>query len=233
MTATAAMRRCALVVAAGLLALDNASAQQPGAGTAHPPAAMEEPAPGDHWNYEIQDDILGTARAPAELAVTEVSPTEISARMTSANRNPSSQVWDRAWNLIDRGDTRFSPNDGSGIQRPLAVGKAWSFKDNALMVKTGQTWVRSGTSKVTAQESVTTKAGTFDTFRIETSTTMHNATTPAKPTTVVQVTWYASAIDHWVKRTVATRQDGHLVDSATQTLVSYGRRETPVAGAHP
>lgn len=74
------------------------------------------------------------------------------------------------------------------------------------------------------QESTTTRAGTFDTFKIETSIQVQNANDPTKKLQAVQETWYAPAIDHWVKRTYVSRLDGRVRDKSTTELVEYGRR---------
>ena len=75
------------------------------------------------------------------------------------------------------------------------------------------------------QESITTKAGTFDTFKIETKFTGRNVNNPTLKNEVTSLTWYAPAIDHWVKRTFVSRADKHLeIDNAIE-LVEYGRKQ--------
>lgn len=193
---------------------------------ASPPATMEEPLPGDHWTYEILDEILGTVKFTRQTVVTEVTPKEISTRFTvTGNNNTGSVIFDRSWNVMNRGDWRYTPNDGGGVRLPLAVGKTWSFKATDLNSKSGDSWSRSGTSKVVAQESVTTKAGTFDTFRIEASVTGRNVANPARMVQVSIETWYAPSIDHWIKRTYTTRNEGHLTDKNTEILTAYGRKQ--------
>ena len=75
-----------------------------------------------------------------------------------------------------------------------------------------------------AQESVTTRAGTFDAFKIETSFQIQNANDPTKKIQAVQESWYAPAIDHWVKRSFVSRSEGRVRDKNTVELVEYGRR---------
>jgi hypothetical protein len=190
------------------------------------PVTMEEPTPGDHWTYELRDEVLGTARSQRTIVVTEVTATEIGARiMFAGNPGVNGAVFDRSWNTISSGGWRYAPNDGWGVQLPLAVGKKWNVKSNDVNSANGANWTRSGSAKVVAQESVTTRAGTFDTFKIE---TIYSARNVKDPTSTVQVTiqtWWAPSIDHWVKRTFANRSAGHLVESTTDTLVSYGRRQ--------
>ena len=126
------------------------------------------------------------------------------------NPNSGYQTFDRSWNMTNNGLWRFTPNDGTGIRSPLAVGKTWPIKSTDLNSTAGISWKRSGTAKVVAQESVTTRAGTFDTFKIETSYQSQNANDPTKKAQIVQQIWYAPLIDHWVKRTFVSRSDGRV-----------------------
>ena len=187
---------------------------------------MEEPLPGDHWTYEVRDEITGTITATRENVVTEVTPTEISVRFKNlGTNNEGFSVYDRSWNLVQDRPWRYSPHDGSGIQSPLAIGKTWPVQTNNVNSANGNIWKRSGTSKVVGQESVTTKAGTFDTFKIETTFTGRNVNNPTLKNEVTALTWYAPAIDHWVKRTFVSRADKHLQISNSIELVDYGRKQ--------
>jgi hypothetical protein len=219
------MYRHAILALIALQAGLAAALAQPAQTPAPPPqSSMEEPMPGDNWTYEVRDEILGTVKSTRTSVVTEVTPKEISTRLTvSGNNNSGSVIFDRLWNVTSQGDWRYAPNDGMGIKLPLAVGKTWSFKSNNVNSTNGASWTRSGTSKVTAQESMTTQAGTFDVFKIETSLINRNAANPAKSIQLTSETWYAPAINHWVKRTYVRRQDGHLADSTSETLTAYGR----------
>jgi hypothetical protein len=157
--------------------------------------------------------------------VTDVSDSEISTRSAVLGTpNSGYQTYDRSWNLINNGIWRYTPNDGTGIRAPLAVGKTWSFKSTDLNTTAGVSWRRSGTAKVVAQESVTTRAGTFDTFKIETSLQFQNANDPTKKYQAAFQIWYAPVIDHWVKRSFVSRSDGRVRDKNTIELVEYGRR---------
>jgi hypothetical protein len=187
---------------------------------------MEEPQPGDRWTYEVRDEITGSVTATRENVVTEVTPTEISVRFKNLGTNNAGfSVYDRSWNLVQDRPWRYSPHDGSGIQSPLAIGKTWPVQTNNINSANGNIWKRSGTSKVVGQESVTTKAGTFDTFKIETTFTGRNVNNPTLKNEVTALTWYAPAIDHWVKRTFVSRADKHLQISNSIELVDYGRKQ--------
>jgi hypothetical protein len=232
----ASMLRYAVVGLIAVFAASGATAQQsPPQAEAPPPsssttpkavAAMEEPLPGDYWTYEIRDEITGTISAVRTNVVTEVTPSEISVRFTiRGTSNGGFNVYDRSWNLISNSPWKYSPNDGSGIRTPLAVGKTWTFQSSDVNAGNGNIGKRSGTSKVVGEESLTTKAGTFETFKIETSYSVRGVNDPTRKAEVTAQTWYAPAIDHWVKRTFISRADKHLRVNNTIELVEYGRKQ--------
>jgi hypothetical protein len=188
--------------------------------------SMEEPLPGDHWTYEVRDEIAGTITATRANVVTEVTATDIGLRYKIVGTpNEGINVYDRSWNLTDSRPWKYSPNDGTGIQTPLTVGKTWTFQSNSVNSTNGNVWKRSGTSKVVGQETVTTRAGTFETFKIETTFSARNVSDPTRKEEITQLTWYAPAIDHWVKRTFVSRADKHLMANNSLELVEYGRRQ--------
>jgi hypothetical protein len=223
----------ALLATMGPLCAQTAPAESPPAAappapaveTPNSPEPMEDARLGDHWTYELRDDITGDVKSTITNTVTDVSDSEISTR-TALLGNPNSGylTYDRSWNLINNGAWRYTPNDGTGIRLPLAVGKSWSFKSSDVNSTAGFNAKRSGTSKVLAQETVTTRAGAFDTFKIETSFQLQNANDPTKKFQIVQQTWYAPVIDHWVKRSFVSRSDSRVRERNTVELVEYGRR---------
>jgi hypothetical protein len=227
------MFRYVSLVTFGLLLSANAvMAQTQNPAPAPAPAAepsdqekMEDPQVGDHWTYEYRDEITGDVKSIITNTVTDLSDSQIGIRITWAGRsNSNAQTFDRSWNLINNGVRRYSPNDGSGIQAPLAVGKAWHVKSNEINSTSGFVAKRSGTSKVTAQESVTTPAGTFDTLKIETSYLIQNSNNVTDKAQVVMQTWYAPTVDHWVKRSYTMRYHGRVTANNAVELVDYGRR---------
>src|SRR6266851_3528918 len=151
------MLRYVVLALIGLVA-SSALAQQappqagtPGAPPVEPAKAvvpMEEPLPGDHWTYEVRDEITGKISATRANVVTEVTPTEISIRFEVVGTpNQGLNVYDRSWNLINSGPWRYSPSDGTGIQKPLATGKTWTFQANDVNAGGGYIWNRSGRSR--------------------------------------------------------------------------------------
>jgi hypothetical protein len=80
-----------------------------------------------------------------------------------------------------------------------------------------------GHFKSVGQETVTTKAGTFETLKIETTSSTRNVNDPTRKNEAESQTWYAPAIDHWVKRTFVSRTDKRLTQNNTLELTEYGR----------
>jgi hypothetical protein len=190
--------------------------------------AMEEPRPGDRWTYEIRDEIAGTIRMTREFVVTQITPTTIGTRYRSVGGGKGEEglaVYDRSWNLVEARPWRYQPHDGTGIQAPLEIGKTWPVRTNNINGANGNVWKRSGTSTVVGKENLTTKAGTFETFKIETVFTGTNVNNPTFKNQVTSLTWYAPAIDHWVKRTFVSRANGHLQINNVDELIEYGRKE--------
>lgn len=222
------LRRC-LVVTIGLLAsMSVLHAQTPPspplAAEGPPVEAMEEPQLGDHWTYELRDEITGDLKSTMTHTITDVTASEISIRIAVVGKNDSGfQTYNRSWDMLG-GLWRFTPNDGMGIRTPLEVGKSWPVKSTAFNGSNGTSLKISGTSKVTAKETITTRAGTFEAYRIETSIESRNANDATKKFLTEQQTWYAPAIDHWVKRSTVNRFEGRVRDRAQLELVEYGRR---------
>jgi hypothetical protein len=211
-----------------ILAVSGAFAQDKAAAPATPQAVvtMPEPLPGDFWTYEVRDEISGKISAVRTNTVTEVMPAEISVRfMAEGKEGGGLNVYDRTWNLKTSGAWKYHPHDGTGIQSPLKVGATWKFQSDDVNPGNGAIWKRSGRSQVVGQETITTKAGTFDTYKIETSMVRHPTNDPTMKMESIRQTWYAPAIDHWVKRTYVARTNGHLRASETYELAAYGRKQ--------
>jgi hypothetical protein len=188
--------------------------------------AMKEPLQGDHWTFDIRDEITGKIKETRVLTVTDVTPKEIAVRYSISGTDRSGMlVFDRAWNVKSSDSMKYLPNSGLGIVEPLKVGAARDFKVEQTNTEKGFTWKWSGVSKVIGQEKVTTKAGTFDTFKIETTYSFYRTTDPGRKSETVMQGWYAPAIDQWVRRVTVSRTDNLLRLSETSELVEYGRKD--------
>ena len=123
-----------------------------------------------------------------------------------------------------RGPWKYQPHDGSGIQSPLKAGANWKFEGDDVNAGNGNIWKRTGRTKVVGHETITTKAGTFETFKIETTVSETTDQRSDPKMEITQQTWYAPSIDHWVKRTIVSRGNGNLIANNTIELVEYGRK---------
>lgn len=187
--------------------------------------AMDEPRPGDHWTYEVRDEISGKLVTERTDTITEITPMQIGVSILNDKGKTGFNVFDRNWNLKSGEVMRFTPHNGLGIVQPLAIGTSWDFKVEQVNTEKGLAWKWSGRSKVSAQEQITTKAGTFEAFKVETSYTFYPVRNPARRSETVLQTWYAPSVDHWVRRIVTTRSDNMLRLNQSIELVTYGRKE--------
>jgi hypothetical protein len=229
------MLRGVLASAVALLLVTPAFAQNGGAshsGQAGMPAAaetapanMQPPTPGDRWTYDVKDEISGALKWTQTDMITDVSKDEITVRFDYAgvSRPPSNAIYDRLWDFVRLGPFKYTPHDGTGIRLPLTLGAQWSFAIDVVNTQNGMTFKRVGKSKVVGHESVTTEAGTFDTFVIETDFTGRNVQDPTLVNQISLRTWFDPDIDHWVKRSILSRQRGHIISRDMVELTHYSR----------
>lgn len=188
------------------------------------PANLPLPGPGERWTYDVTDDIAGKLQSTRTDMITEVSKDAITVGFNVAGTDRSGTiVYDRSWDIVRADPFKYTPNDGTGVRLPLTVGAQWKFAIDAANTRNGVTFRRTGNSKVVGQESITTKAGTFEAFVVETDFTGHNVQDPSLVNQTSWRTWFAPAVDHWVKRSIVARQRGHVVAKSTVELTKYDR----------
>lgn len=181
---------------------------------------------GDYWTYDTKDEITGNKTRTFTGTISEITPAEIVTHLTFRGNNRTSVVtFDHQWNRTVNGEFRFKPNDGHGVQFPLAVGKEWRSEYVASNVKTGVNLKGSYLSKIVGQETLTLPAGSFETFKIERQVRDYNAADPSRSTETQFTLWYAPQINHWVRRTIVTRVEKRLRSNATDELIEFGRKQ--------
>jgi len=179
---------------------------------------------GDRWSYDIKDEATGDLRHALTVVVIDVNDKEITARTTIRGKDrPQTMAFDLDWGRIDDGAWKLRPS-GIGIKQPLQVGKEWRSDANAMNLQSGVAFRASGVAKVMAEEQVTTAAGTFDTYRINTTVRLVNTRDQTKSSTWTFVLWYAPAVNRWVKKTTEARSEGRLRDSFVEELTEYSRK---------
>lgn len=188
-------------------------------------SALEGPRQGDRWNYELTDDITGDVTQLRTDTVVEVTDKEIVMRATLRGQQGfQTIIFDHNWGRLDNMVWKSTPNDGLGIPTRLEPGKEWRTEATSANLRNG-TILRSSTrGKVVDKETLTTKAGTFDVYKIVFTTRETNTADPTKSSDTVIDLYYAPSINHWVRRHAAVRIDKRLRNEDTLELVDYSRK---------
>jgi autotransporter translocation and assembly factor TamB len=181
--------------------------------------------PGDRWVYEVTDEVTGDIKQTTTVVVLDVSEKEINTRVsTRGAASPRQIVFDRGWSRIDDSSWKYTPSDGTGIKMPLQVGRDWRFDSKATNFNNGTAMSVNGQSKVVGTEKLTTSAGTFDTFKVETTLRQINANDQTKSSTLTSTLWYAPTVNRWVRKTYKLQVEGRLRESQTEELTDYSRK---------
>jgi hypothetical protein len=179
---------------------------------------------GDRWSYDVKDDATGDLRQAITVVVTDINDSEITTRVTVRGKDHvNTVVYARDWGRIDDGRWRNRPA-GIGIQTPLQVGKEWHSDTNGQSLENSTVMHSTGVAKVAAQESVTTPAGTFDTFRVEANIRQINGADQTKSSTVQETSWYAPAVHRSVRRKTEIKFEGRVRESRIEELTDYSRK---------
>ncbi|WP_439923147.1 hypothetical protein [Nitrobacter sp. JJSN] len=185
---------------------------------------MSPVAVGDHWTYEIRDNVTGNLKGQYTQTVTDTSSTDVSVSVLALGASlPSYIVFDHLWNLKTTPLVKFVPNDGTGVKEAMKVGDTWSVRTSDIRASR-TAWKRTEKSKVIGEEPVSTQAGTFNAIKYETTIDIRGAIDPTKKGSTVLTTWFSPSVNHWVKRAEKTVTDKHVVNNTTIELVDYGRQ---------
>ncbi len=204
---------CALTLS--LLWLGNSAAQAP---------EGDMVKVGDRWSYDVKDDATGDLRQAITVLVTDISDKEITTRVMARGKDrPNTVVYAPDWGRIDDGRWRNRPA-GIGIQTPLKVGKEWRSDTNGQSLESNAVLRSTGVAKVVVQEIVTTPAGAFDTFKVEANIRQISGADQTKSSLVLETSWYAPAVNRWVKRTTVIKFEGRVRESRTEELTDYSRK---------
>jgi len=181
--------------------------------------------PGDRWVYEVTDEVTGDIKQTTTVVVLDVSEKEINTRVSIRGAaNPRQVVFDRGWSRVDDSLWKYTPSDGTGIKMPLQVGQDWRFDSKATNFHNGTAMSVNGQSRVVGMERLTTSAGTFDTYKIETNARQINANDQTRAATLTSTLWYAPTVNRWVRKTFKIQIEGRLRESQTEELTDYSRK---------
>ena len=100
-----------------LLCVTSAFAEEPATNpSAAPNPNAPQATPGDHWTYELKDEISGEIKLRRTDTVTDVSNNQITVRFDVAGSNRTGAIiYDNAWNVLHNEPFKYSPNDGTGF----------------------------------------------------------------------------------------------------------------------
>jgi hypothetical protein len=186
----------------------------------------EEVQVGDAWVYDNKDEITGLPISTYTSLVAEVSSKEIVTNLiVKGNNNRGLVVFDHDWNRLVINNQKFNPNDGHGVRWPLAVGKEWRSGYTTSNTQTGANTKNSSLSKVVAQETVTTPAGTFETFKIDRQLKEYNIADPSRYRDAQMIMWFSPQINHWVRRTFIVKQEKRTISNTTDELIQIIRKQ--------
>ena len=186
----------------------------------------EEVQVGDAWVYDNKDLITGLPISTYTSLVAEVSPKEIVTNVIIRGKDDKGiVVFDHDWNRFMINNQKFNPNEGSGVRWPLAVGKEWRSNYTTSNTQTGVNTKSSLLAKVVAQETVTTPAGTFETFKIDRQVKEYNVADPSRYRDAEMVMWFAPQINHWVRRTFVVKQEKRTISSTSEELIQIIKKQ--------
>ena len=179
---------------------------------------------GDRWVYDTKDEITGFPTNTYTQIATEVSKDQIVTSLTFRGKAGSTLItFSRDWGVIDNVLWKFKPNNGQGIPLPLSVGKEWRSQFEAKNTQNGTNLKGSTLSKVVAQETITTSAGTFDTFKIDWQARELNTADPSKISESEVLTWFSPQINRWVRRTIVTKIEKRVRTNTSEELADFSR----------
>ena len=142
----------------------------------------------------------------------------------SGQRSPANKWYSILdWGRIDDGGWKLRPS-GIGIKKPLQVGKEWRSDANAMNLQSGIAFRASGAAKVVVQEKVTTPAGTFDTFRIDTTVTTGQHEGSNQISKLDLRVLVCAGNQPMGKEEAEWRQEGRVRDSFIEELTGYSRK---------
>jgi len=198
----------------------------------NPPATIKiDVARGDRWNYDVRDDLTDELRRVVEVAVTDVTDSEIDVRLRATNVTTNAEatsvaLFDRDWRQKETGQLMFHPaDDQTGVPTDIQVGKTWPFKFQMTRANPPARGNFIGTAKVESWERVDLGNGlAYDAFKIAYDSSVTPVVNNRKVEWHVEL-WFAPAAQRYVKRRLESRQNGKLVESTLETLRDYQRRE--------
>jgi hypothetical protein len=186
-----------------------------------PSAEKPDVRVGDVWSYRVLDGFTNETKSEISFRLVDVSDSELTARIElKGNPNKGLGIFDRQWNVIDNGQTKYEPARISA-KFPMRVGDTWKQKLQASNLRSSQTSYHFVSAKVADFEKVTVPAGTFTAYRIEIEAEIRSADANAGIAKNVVTSWYSPEVNREVKQVVEVFASGRLRDKTIAELTVY------------
>ena len=131
----------------------------------------------------------------------------------------------RAKQAPDLPDRRNTFLVGPRAKLSAGLGKEWRSEHEVRGTQSSYAAKGSIAAKVTAQGTITTSAGTFETFKIESQRREISSADPSKSSEFQNTEWYAPQINNWVRRLLVTRIQKRITANLSEELISFGRKQ--------
>jgi len=176
-------------------------------------------SPGDRWIYRRVDISTGESRS-ATFEIAAIEGREV--RMVNGDR------WDTDWALLrDVGERLSFEPRAVRMVWPMFKGAEARLEYRVIGSQRYPDWSVSGTAKVVGLERLTVPAGTFDTFKIETTGVYRQRRENGQSGagTLRNVSWYSPEVKREVLRDIeSTKWDGTEGTHVRMILVDFALR---------
>ena len=189
-----------------------------------PTLAGSAPATGDSWSYRVINRYNGEVRGNVQYRVDRIDADRVAIAVTgdsAALGMPRTEVYtaDGQW-LRHALINHDQPVEYEFAQTypaydfPLAAGKVWSSRVNAMRPASGRRASVRVDGEVLGSERVTVPAGAFDTFKIRRRIYAGDFDGPRSETNITETEWYAPALGRAVRleRTSGYMDQGRCSD---------------------
>jgi hypothetical protein len=171
--------------------------------------AVAAPAVGDSWTYRVVNRYNGEVRGNIQYRVDKVDASGVAVAVSSdvaSVGTPHTELYtaDGLWlkypliNHDQAVEYEFS-KPYPAYDFPLAAGKSWSTRVNAVNPATGKRVSVRVDGEVLGTEQVSVPAGSYDTFKIRRRTYAGDFDDPRSETNIIETEWYAPALGHAVR----------------------------------
>ncbi len=185
---------------------------------------------GDIWKYRSIDGYTDEIKLEFTHRIVKMNDKEIIIQIKNKNISAQKlQFLTREWNPVDIDGTKFEPFYPE-YKFPMSVGATWNQEFKSLD-NHGSSYSSFVKAKIVALEKVVVPAGTFEAYRIERDIEVRSGNADADTTKAHIITWYAPAVNKFVRRESLTFSNGRERSKEVCELLEYSPREKTAASS--